>query len=83
MYLFRSIAASAISIANSIVPGQGDTLIETAGLKNIVGARSSKKTPVSDDQMIQHLVDIYIKHLNKNSILLLNVSNYWQCYQKI
>jgi hypothetical protein len=59
MYLFRSVAASAISIANYIAPGQGETLIEMAGLKNIVGARSSKKPPVSDDQMIQHLADIY------------------------
>ena len=57
--LFRTLAASAISIANSIAPGQGETLVEMAGLKNVVDTQSSLATPVSNDQMIAHLANIY------------------------
>jgi len=63
--LFRVLAASAMSIANSISPGEAEILIEMAGVQNVIGNRSSTTKPVSDDQMIQHLADIYKAFVQK------------------
>ena len=85
MFLFRTLAASAISIANSIAPGQGGKLIEMADLKNVVGTRLSSMMPVSNDHMIEHLMNIYkayeqqqhpfIEHIQLLVLLPVDMSN--------
>jgi hypothetical protein len=59
VFLFRSVSASAMPIANSIVPGEGEILIEMAGLWNVIDSRSSSITTASDDQLIKRMVEIY------------------------
>jgi hypothetical protein len=75
VFLFRSLAASAISIANSIIPGEGEILIEIAGLENVISTRSSSSISTSDNQLIKRIVEAY-KLLNKRNIRSLNVYNY-------
>ncbi|CAF3943049.1 unnamed protein product, partial [Rotaria sp. Silwood1] len=57
--LRKSVAASAISFANSIAPGEADKLIEMAGLSDVVNIRSSSTTSKSDDQILPRLIQIY------------------------
>ncbi len=75
VFLFRSLAASAISIANSIIPGEGEILIEIVGLESVISTRSSSTISTSDNQLIKRIVEAY-KLLNKRNIRSLNVYNY-------
>ncbi len=59
VFLFRTLASQAISIANSIVPGEAETLIELAGLNNVISTQSSSITSTSDDQLIKRMIEVY------------------------
>lgn len=67
--LRRSVAAATLTLANSIAPGQGGSLVTLAGLDLVVGDRSSSQTTSTvtvDEEFLEYLAQMYRAYESKN-----------------
>ena len=69
LFSYETTLSSASSTAETLAPGESGTLLEMAGLNDIIDRRSSNmstssRTPI-DEQYLQYLIDMYHAYEDK------------------